>query len=101
MFVRALPVIALCFLLCGIDQCIKQPTQEGAGPGDNTYICDPETGVLFDSNEGWIDDYLGHPLGGYIYTPACAERPQEAPVVFFSTWLLRTCKRFTTNFTDT
>ncbi len=81
---RALPVIALSLLLCGIDQCLEQPTQEGAGPGDDNYLCDPGTGVFARDTERWMgEDYLGSPLGGYIYAPACADRPEYAPVVFF------------------
>jgi hypothetical protein len=83
--VRALPTIGLCLLLCGIGECvIEPPEQPDVGPAGKNYICDPETGVYFEHNEKWIPDpYLGEDLGGYVYAPACAERPAEAPVIFF------------------
>lgn len=85
LFFRALPAIGLCILLCGIDDClIKPPGPEGAGPGDRTYTCNPniEGHVFIERFDSWTV-YEGKELGGYIYAPSCAERPDYAPVIFF------------------
>lgn len=61
------------------------PGQEGAGPGDNNYICDRDTGVYFNHSEEWIDDGNLGKIGGFIYAPACSLEitSEEYPVVFF------------------
>ncbi len=85
MFVRALPTIGLCLLLCGIGECIIEPPgPEDAGPGNNTYICDTETGLYVDDGSIWFGG-LDNGNGGWIYAPSCSERSEEAPVVFFFT----------------
>ena len=61
---------------------IEPPGQDGAGPGDNAYTCDTETGLFIERKDMWTA-YMGEELGGYIYAPSCSLRPEKAPVVFF------------------